>query len=295
MSNRRPLNFWTADGDHATENMLVKYDSKHGISYAGPLRNQEGITFGWPADFARINKDVYGVDADRRRLYKLNGDTGICAPLKSRLRYPLVFGLAYDDVHKKLYAVDKVTHKLLLLDRLEGNASELLTLPALHSDIRGIAYNGSNNSIYYSDESTESIYRCDLATGRTELVLALRDGPHAIIEELEFYDGRLFASFMTFRESIWSMQVMEIDARLGAKHLIGPVINDLSGHCLLINSMPERIFWRQISGPTPALFSDVSDPYATVSLPETGVYVFELVTTGNGKVIADSIIITAIF
>jgi len=287
--NQRPLNFWTGDGDHATEDMLVKYDSRSGTSYAGPLRNREGIHFGWPSDFARINKDVYGIDAHRRRLYKLNGDTGACDPLESRMRYQRVFGLAYDERHHRLYAVDQVSRKLLLLDTLTGKASEVLALPVLHSDVRGIAYNVLDNNIYYSDESTESIYRCDLSNCNPQLLMTLPDGPRSRIEELEFYDGRLFASYLTFREPIWSMQIMEIDTRLRTKHLIGPVMNDLSGHCLLINSMPERSFWRQISGPARILFSDTADPRATVKFPKSGTYVLELVAEGDQKTITDSV------
>ncbi|MCI0603320.1 hypothetical protein L0156_09920 [bacterium] len=292
--NQRPLNFWTGDGNHATEDMLVKYDSRSGVSYVGPLRNPEGAFFGWPSDFARINQDVYGIDADRRRLYKLNADTGICEPLKAKLLYRRVFGLAYDEIHDKLYAVDKVARKVLLLDTLTGDASEVLTLPASHLDIRGLAYNAGDNRIYYSDESTESIYHCDLTIGQPRLLVTFQDGQDTVMEELDFHDGRLFASCLTFRESIWSMQVMEIDAALRTKHPVGPVINDLSGHCLLINSMPARILWRQISGPDRAQFSDPADPQATVEFPQPGTYVLELVAEGTHQ-IADSVTLKAVF
>jgi hypothetical protein len=274
VSNQRPLSFWTGDGDHSTEDMLIKYDSQNGISYVGPLRNPEGKRFGWPSDFARIGNEIYGVDADRRRLYKLNGDTGICETLGTRMPYPRVFGLAYDEVHHRLYAVDQASRKLLTLDTLTGKASEVLTLPAPHRDIRGLAYSAPENKLYYSDESTESIYRCDPNNSNPRLVMTLPDGPNARIEELEFYDGRLFASYLTLQESIWSMEVLELDT----KRPVGPVIKDLSGHCLLINSVPERVFWRQVSGPAKAAFSDIADPHTTVNFPQPGQYVLQFGT-----------------
>jgi hypothetical protein len=278
VSNQRPLSFWTADGDHATEDMLIKYDSQSGISYVGPLRNPEGKRFGWPSDFARIGNEIYGVDADRRRLYKLNGHTGICEPLGNRMPFSRVFGLAYDEVHHKLYAVDQASHKLLALDRLTGRASEILSFPSSHSDIRGLAYNALENKLYYSDESTESIYSCVPHQGIPQLVLSLSDGPQMRIEELEFYDGRLFASYLMLRGSIWFMQVMEIDMKRRTKQAIGPLIKDLSGHCLLINSIPEPIYWKQISGPARVSFSDPTDPRATVKFPQLGKYVLEFGT-----------------
>jgi hypothetical protein len=287
--NQRPLSFWTGDGDHATEDMLVKYNSQSGASYVGPLRNPDGIHFGWPSDFARIGKVIYGVDADRRRLYKLNGDTGICEPLETRIPYQRVFGLAYDQTHQKLYAVDQVSRKLLLLDTLTGKASEVLTLPDLHTDVRGLAYSLLDDKLYYSDESTESIYSCDPQGGTPQLIMSFQDGPQARIEELEYYDGRLFASYLTQWESIWIMQVLEIDTKQRTKHPIGPVIKDLSGHCLLINSMPERIYWKQISGPAKALFSDIANPRAIVKFPRAGKYVLELGAAGN----SDTVTLTA--
>ena len=232
------MNFWTGDGDHATEDMLIKYDSRSGVSYSGPLRDREGIRFGWPSDFARVGKYIYGVDADRRRLYKLDGESGIVEPIGDRMRYPRVFGLAYDESHGKLYALDNASRKLLLLDSQTGRAVEVFTLPALHRDIRGLAFNGKENKLYYSDESTKAIYSCDPNNGNPQLVMKLPNTPQTITEELEFYDGRLFASYVTFQHSVWQMQIMEIDPKSNSMHPVGPVLKDLSGHCLLINSMP---------------------------------------------------------
>ena len=234
------LSFWTGDGDHATEDMLIKYDSQSGVSYLGPLRNKEGIRFGWPSDFARVGKSIYGVDADRRRLYKLDGESGIVEPVGGRMRYQRVFGLAYDETHCKLYALDNTSRKLLLLDSRTGGASEVFTLPALHLDIRGLAFNSGENKLYYSDESTKAIYSCDPNIGTPQIVMKLPNTPQAIIEELEFYEGRLFASYVTFQNSVWHMQIMEMDPKLNSLHPIGPVLKDLSGHCLLINSMPRK-------------------------------------------------------
>src|SRR5436190_134256 len=61
-TNLTALRFWTADGNHATENMLIKYDSTAGITYLGPMHDAAGAIYGWPSDFERIQGNVYGID-----------------------------------------------------------------------------------------------------------------------------------------------------------------------------------------------------------------------------------------
>jgi hypothetical protein len=42
--------------------------------------------------------------------------------------------------------------------------------------------------------------------------------------------------------------------------------------------MPERIYWKQISGPAKVWFSDIADPHALVKFPQAGEYVLQFGT-----------------
>ena len=53
--------------------------------------------------------------------------------------------------------------------------------------------------------------------------------------------------------------------------------------------------WTQLSGPTPATFTDVSDPETAVEFTEIGTYVFQLSADDNEDVVNDTVtvIVTA--
>src|SRR5689334_1743168 len=49
-----PLVYWTGDGNGATENDLLLYDDRTGVTAVGPLRLATGGSFGYPTDITRI-------------------------------------------------------------------------------------------------------------------------------------------------------------------------------------------------------------------------------------------------
>ncbi len=109
VNNVSPLDFWTADGDGAAEDKLIKSSSVSGRTDVGPLKSPSGQVYGWPSDYERIGGVVYGIETFHKFVYTLNADTGVCTPLANNTGYTRVFGLAYDAPHDKLYAVDQKT------------------------------------------------------------------------------------------------------------------------------------------------------------------------------------------
>jgi hypothetical protein len=278
ITNPTPMNFWIADGDHASENRIVKFDDVAGISIVGPLKTAGGTIYGWPADFERIGLFDYGIDAFFGQLYTYDPSTAIVSPIGGGTSYSRLFGLAYDSAADILYSVDQATRKVLKFNRTTGNATTVGTLPSAHSDVHGLAFRTANGLLYYCDDATEGLYTFDPATKVSNLVLALNDGPSALFDELHFFHDRLFASFRTWNGStgLWSMELAEIDLSQLFVDLTGRRIDDCSAHSLMVNSVPDHVTWTQISGPVAATFSDPEDLQATVTLPKGGTYVFEL-------------------
>lgn len=294
VSNLTPLEFWVADGDHATENMLLKYHSTSGITAVGPLQTSSGLTYGWPSDFEQVAGIYYGIETFHRRLYTLDPQTGLCTPVGGQTGWTTLFGLAYDFDTDTLYGVDKNTRDLIVFDRSTGAGTAILKLPVQHSDVRGIAYRKLDRKLYYCDDFTETIHRVDPVTGTVEFVLALNDGPNAKVDELDFFHGRLFASYRTFEpnSSVWSMQLVQIDVDAGEVESFGPVVDDCSAHSLIVLSVPEQVEWRQTAGPALARIEREHDPKSPVSFPAGGTYVFELRAAGTGGTFTDSVTIT---
>jgi hypothetical protein len=71
-----PLVYWTGDGNGATENDLLLYDDRTGVTAVGPLRLATGGAFGYPTDLTRIGSTFYGIDGLRRMLYTIDLSTG---------------------------------------------------------------------------------------------------------------------------------------------------------------------------------------------------------------------------
>ena len=293
VTNVTPLDFWIADGDHATENYLLKYDDRTGLTAVGPLQTSSQQIYGWPSDLEKVGGVVYGIDTFHRKLYRLDAGTGICTPVGSAVSYTALFALAYDHAGDRLYSVDQKTRKLLRFDRSTGKATVILTLPAAHSDVRGLAFRKRDRKLYYCDDATEALYRVDPATGVNEFVLALGDGPTAKVDELDFFQGRLFGSYRAFDAAagIWSMQLLEIDVENVEARLHGPVIRDCSAHSLVVNSLPETIRWVQIAGPADARIVRPDDVATPVHFPAPGAYVLELQAIGGSTTTRDQVVI----
>lgn len=276
--NVSPLNFWVADGDAATEDHLLKWNDATGLKAVGPLKSTTGKTYGWPSDFERINGVVYGIETFAKKLYTLDPATGICTDVGPALSYSRLFGLAYDASGDVLYAVDQSSRKLLTLNRSTGVATVVLTFASQFSDIRGLAFNGADRKVYFCDDATETIQRVDLSTKVVEHVMDLNDGPNAKVDEIDFFAGKLFASYRTYDAAtdVWSMQLALLDLDDALAIPYGPVIQDCSAHSLLIQSVPETVHWEQVAGPLPAHLIDPGNLATAVRFDGPGRYVFEL-------------------
>lgn len=294
ISNGTPLDFWVADGDNATENYLLKYSDKTGVVPVGPLQTTSGQVFGWPSDLERVNGVIYGIETFHRKLYTLDDSTGICTPVGAQVSYTTLSGLAYDTAGDKLYGVDQKTRKLLKFDRSTGKATVILTLPAAHLDVRGLAWRKADAKLYYTDDATEAIYRVDPVTGVNEFVLALNDGPNVKLDELDFFRGRLYGSLREYdpNTNLWSMRLVLLDLDDGEAHFLGPVIRDCSAHALVVNSLPEKLQWVQVSGPATVKFQHPDRLDTSVYFPNVGTYVLELQAIGPSGTVRDQVAIS---
>lgn len=275
--NLSPLDFWVADGDGASENRLLKWNDFTGLTVVGPLQNSSGRIYGWPSDFELVRGEVFGIETFDRKLYRLDGTTGLCTDAGPALAYSRLFGLAYDYGADKLYAVDNKTRKILQVDRTTATATVVTTLPAQFSDVRGLACRSGDGRLWFCDDATETLQRLDLASLTIEHILDLNDGPDAKVDEIEFYEGQLFCSYRTYDAgtNIWSVQLARIDLEDEVAVPYGPVIHDASAHSLLIHSVPESLVWVQVSGPAATIEQPARlDTPVTLSTP--GQYVFEL-------------------
>ena len=289
------LDFWVADGDNATENKLLKYREDRGVVSVGPLKTAAGRVYGWPSDFERIKGQLYGIETFDRVLYTLNPTTGLCTAVGSASSYTRLFGLAYDGQADKLYAVDQNSRKLITINYSTGKTSLVLTLPKAHTNIRSLAHRLRDGKLYYTDDTTETLYRVDPVSGVNETVMALSDGPNAIVDELDFFHDRLFASWRMFDPAAnrWSTQLVQIDFDNNDVVEWGPIIDDCSAHSLVLNSFPEMVYWRQVDGPPGAVIVRPRDPQTTIQFATAGRYTFELVAENlDGTVTSDQVVIT---
>lgn len=297
VSNPTPLEFWVADGDGATENRLLKWNDVTGLTVVGPLQNAAAQIYGWPSDLEPVRGTVYGIETFFRRLYTLDPATGLCTDVGgTSLPYGRLFGLAYDFPKDKLYAVDQTTRKILLLDRTTGGSSVVMTLAPKYSDLRGLACRQADGRLYFCDDATETLARIDLQSLTVEHVLDFLDGPDAKVDEIEFFEGQLFASYRSFDPGSgkWSMQLARIDLDDGLAFPYGPVIDDCSAHSLVVRSVPENFEWVQAAGPAPATIHQPHQLDTPVSLPRSGSYLFELRARRFHKVlVADQMVVRA--
>src|SRR6185503_18642780 len=123
--NASPIHWWTADGNHATEDMLLKHLEGSGDTAVGPIRTASGQVMGWPSDFVTIGGAVWGVDVGQRRLYTLDPSTGICTLVGTAFSslYASVTALAYDVAGDRLFAVDTAKKQLLRFNRTTGQVT----------------------------------------------------------------------------------------------------------------------------------------------------------------------------
>ena len=102
---RADLVFYMADGNNATENHLIKYDSSSGFS-SQPIRDAIGDVYGWPSDFELVGSTVYGIDTYQRILYTIDLDQALITQVGSpNNQNSSMSSLAYDPFSDTMYLV----------------------------------------------------------------------------------------------------------------------------------------------------------------------------------------------
>ena len=291
-----PLRWWTGDGNGLFENYLFRYDEGTGVTPVGPLRTSGSGTFGFPTDLVRIGTVVYGVDALRRQIYTVDLATGIVSPIGTAwpATYADVESMTYDPVGDRLFAVDRATQQLLRIDRSNNavtpvGASTLSAFPEIHS----LAWRASDSRLYAVDQSSNAVLRIDPATGTPAILSHLPADPTGRIEELEFVGNRLYGVLAIDNGlTLVSARLQRVDPEHGVLMNVGPIVDQVSALCLLVDSLPEDHVWSKLSGPGNAVFSDPYSLTPTVTFSAPGTYVLKLKMLSGSSQSFDTVTIT---
>ena len=132
-----PLIFWTGDGDGPTEDRLVRYDSRIGVT-TKLLRDALNNTLGWPGDAVLVDGDIIGVDTWRGQIVLIVLGSGNFRQLTAPLPNRLIMGLAYDTRSRRLLASDATSGELLSINLSTGSSSVLCKLDGI-AHVTGVA------------------------------------------------------------------------------------------------------------------------------------------------------------
>jgi hypothetical protein len=293
LSGARPLDFWTADGNGPTENHLIKYSDLGGVTSVGPMQTSSGAIYGFPSDLVLIGLEVYGVDVGRRQIYTLDPDTAIVTAVGAQFAstWSSVHSLAYDPAGDRLFAVDLVKRQLLRLNYTSGAVTKVGTATLTSWPlVRSLAWRATEGMLYAVDQSSNWLLKIDPNTGQVTPVAALTPDPEARIDELEFYDGELYAmNALIYSGVVDGGQILRIDLPGGTEHAIGPILQTISPHALYINTVIEKVVWSKVSGPGSVIFDDSQALDARADFSEPGVYVLELTAFGSSGPISDTV------
>jgi pimeloyl-ACP methyl ester carboxylesterase len=155
---------------------------------------------------------------------------------------------------------------------------------------------GSTLNLLYAeavDQGSDKLLRINPVTGVPTHVSTLPADPFARIEELSFFQGELYASngLQDAGGNLIQGQLQRVDIATGATTNIGPIIDEVSPHSLIVNSLPEGFVWSQISGPGVAVFSNVNVLSPTVSFSAAGTYELALTALAYPTPVMDSLIV----
>jgi hypothetical protein len=294
LANRSPLDYWTADGNHATENRIVMYSDAAGIHASPVLHNAAGTIFGWPSDLLEIGGLVYGIESFHRFLYTVDVSTGLCTPIGPANTWKDVYCLAYDVSTDRIFGVDLKKKQLLKFNRQTGKVTmigvnSLIGFPL----IRALAFRDSDKQLYAVDQQTDKLIRIDPANGKWTVVAQLPSSAFSRIEELSFWGDDLYGTlgYQDSTQALIGCQLQRIDLATGAVEDVGPIIDDVSPHSLVIHSIPERFLWSKTSGPGNAIFSDPKSLTPSVSFDQPGTYVLSLTAYPPTGPVSDSVTI----
>src|SRR5262249_7942121 len=100
---------------------------------------------------------------------------------------------------------------------------------------------------------------------------------HGRIEELDFHDDKMYGvDAIDDGTNLVSAQLQRIYTNVGLVQNVGPVLNQVSASCLIVDSIPEDHAWSKVSGPGIVSFSDVYSLTPTVRFSKPGTYVLQL-------------------
>jgi hypothetical protein len=296
IANRSPLDFWVADGNGIYENQLVHYDDQAGIRGVGPLVRTNGQYLGWTGDLVRIGERVYGIDVGARYVYAVDLNTGTCVPVTPQLdrRYGGLHSLAYDPKHDRLYSIDLHSAQLVEIERGTGKIR-----PIPSEDLRGLkglrslAFDEELELLFAADYGSDVLYVIDPEGGTLADTMKLPAGTGTRIEELTFFQGELYAmtGLVKGDNALDGGQLQRIDLHSGYVENVGPMIPSVSGHAMLINSIPEDFFWEQVSGPAVADLEYATQLETRAHFDVPGRYEFELTLLTAAGPVADRVVI----
>lgn len=294
--NRSPLHWWTADGNNATENHVVKVSDDVVTSF-GPLADSGGGIYGWPTDLVDIGGVLYGVDLTRRQLYTADTTTGVVTPVGPQFstQWANVQALAWDSAGQRLFAIDQLRRQVLRINHQTGVVSTvgsgtLVGYTAIHS----LAYRPADDRLYAVNFPSGQLLKLDPTSGVILSTVTMPPNPGARIDELQFFNGRLYAvnGFLS-GGLIVSGQLLEVDYVTGAFTPLGGVVNEVSSHSLLMKSVPESFEWSKIGGPGTATFVNAHDLATQVSFSAPGVYTLQLSVFAVGGTVTDTVQVTS--
>ena len=294
LNGRSILSWWTADGNHATENRIVMYSDLTGVTSSPRLETASGQVFGWPSDLIWINGLLYGIESNLRYLYTVDPSTGLCTPIGPQNIWVDVYCLAYDSTNDRLFGVDLKKKQLLLFNRTTGAVVKVANNSLVgYPLIRALAYSEAEQMLYAVDQQSDKLIRIDPTTGVPTHVSTLPASTLERIEELSFFQGELYASngLLDAEGNLIAGQLEHVDIPSGATYDIGPIIDDCSPHSLIVNSLPEDFIWSQVSGPGDALFSDVHALEPTVTFTSPGIYELALTAFAYPSPVVDSLLV----
>jgi hypothetical protein len=193
-------------------------------------------------------------------------------------QWSLIQSLAYDAEEDRLFAVDLQTGQLLHIARGSGvvtprRAPELTG----RKGVRSLAFHPELRLLFAADYETDRLLVIEPETGHLSDSMVLRNERGGRIEELQFFKGELYAMRGLLRKGeLVGAQLQRINLRTGTVANVGPRIQNVSPHALLVNSVPEDYRWAQVGGPATAAIDYTRGLDTAVVFPVVGRYEFEL-------------------
>lgn len=293
-----PLEFWVADGNGATEDMLIKYNEWTGITAVGPITSNENPprVFGFPSDLQRVGSLIYGIETYHRQFYVLNPDTGLATVLGPKTVQTELMSLAYDPASDRMYAIDVASDKLVWINRYTGATANVGLIGAVFGNTRALAFDRISGLLYAADYNKTTklttLYTIHPANVRINVVMVLPTNAMMAYDELDFYRDELYG-VLSIGPGL-SCQVQHIDLETGVVTNVGPIIPNVSAHSLVMQSMPEVFEWSVVSGPGVVSFADAGAADSAVTFSEPGTYVLALTVFADDGPLTDTVTIDVI-